>query len=106
MPLPGRLISMTFERPTYTADAVGGQVATFATLYSAVSGSLQEVKSKTIEEFAKRSAITAFRFYTETQIALLTGDRAYDGTDYYVVQSSSDQGGQGRVYSADLILKD
>ncbi len=106
MPLPGTQTTLDFERPTYTADSAGGQTPTFAALYSDIDGSLQGTSSKTGEEFAKRSAASKFTFYTTTAINLQTGDRASDGTNYYIVQSSTDEAGQGRVYSADLILKD
>ncbi len=106
MPLPGTQTSLDFQRPTYTADSAGGQTPAFASLYIDVEGSLQGTSSRTGEEFAKRSAASKFTFYTTTAIDLQTGDRAYDGTDYYIVQSSTDEAGQGRVFSADLILKD
>ncbi len=106
MPLPGTQTTLDFTRPTYTADSAGGQTLTFAALYSDVAGSLQGRSSKTSEEFAHRTAISMFKFYTTTAIDLQTGDLASDGVTNYVVQSSTDEGGQGRVFSADLILKD
>lgn len=106
MALPGTQTTLDFTRPTITTDSAGGQTNTFAALYTDVAGSLQPVRGNTIVEFAKRNMQVSHVFYTQTTLALQTGDRANDGTSYYLVQWFGDEAGQGRVFSAYLLRKD
>ncbi len=106
MPLPGAITTVTFERPDYTADAMGGQVPAFATLYDSLACSLQPATGRQVEEFGKRSMQISHVAYTDTPITLQAGDRATVGTAHYVVQYFRDEAGQGRVFAAYLLKKD
>jgi hypothetical protein len=108
MSLPGAQTALDFSRPTYTADAYGGQVPSFSAVYSSVVGSLQPAKGRTVEEFARRGMQIDFVFYTAQAITLDTNDRASDGTNYYNVEWFSPNGmaGQSRYYAAYLKRKD
>ncbi len=106
MPLPGRLQDVTFKRPAFTADAMGGQVRTNSTIYS-VSGSLQPASGRIIEEFARRSMQISHTFYTNTEIVLKAGDIMTDASAAtYNVVYFTDEAGQARVFSAHLLKKD
>ncbi len=106
MPLPGAITTVTFERPAYTADAMGGQVAAFATLYSSLACSFQPATGRQVLDFGKRSMQISHVAYTDTAIILKAGDRATVGSTHYIVQWFENMAGQNRVYAAYLLQKD
>lgn len=92
-------LTADIERPTYTADAVGGQTATFAVQYDDVPGRLHPISGRMLEYFAKRSMHVTHVFYTPVEVTVLAGDRLVIGSSYYVVQYGEDQAGQGDVFA-------
>jgi hypothetical protein len=94
------------ERPTTTADAMGGQSKSFAVTYNDVGGMLQPASGRTIEEFARRSMQISHRIYTATEVACRAGDRAIIDSVKYEVVWHEDQAGKGRVYAIYLLRKD
>lgn len=98
--------SATIERPTYTADAYGGHVATFATVYSGVPGSLQPAKGRTIDEFARRSEQVSHTFYTDTPVATLAGDRLVVSSVNYLILADADMAGRGSHFAIHCLKKD
>ncbi len=97
---------MTFQRPTYTADSLGGQIATFATIsgLSSIPVSLQPANGRIVERFAKREMDINYVCYSTQDLSgLKPGDIGNDGTDKFIVQHCEDQAGRHYCYAAYLL---
>lgn len=94
------------QRPTYAADAYGGQTATWATTYDDIRISLQPARGKVIEEFARLSMQITHVAYTGSTVSLKAGDRLVCNSKNYLVQAYRDMAGQARAYAIYLLEKD
>ena len=95
----------TLSRPTITADALGGQTRTFATV-STFRCTIQPARGKVVEEFAKRSMIVTHRAYTTTAVSVQTGDRLVSDGVNYLIHGWGKSADDGRLYHIDLERKD
>lgn len=97
------------ERATYAAASssnLGGHEPTWSEAYSDLPVSRPQTPSgRTVTEAMRRNLQVTSVFYTSTPVTVRTGDRlAWNGLKY-LVQFATDEGGQGRVYSINCLLK-
>ena len=85
------LLSFTanHQRPTYTADAMGGQTAVYATVNSKIKCALIPVASELSESYARRSIVVTHQIVTDVDCEATDGDRFVIGTAYYVLKGLS-----------------
>lgn len=92
-----------FERPTTTADAMGGQSKTFAVLHDDVQGSLQPIAGAKINVHDHLILASTHWFFTETDISdLRSGDRAVIDSVKYDVKRADREGGGNLGFCAYL----
>ena len=97
------------ERQTTAAASssnLGGNVPTFAVAYDDIPVSRpQQPTGKTLIEANRRNLQVTEVFYTSTPITAQTGDRLVWNSLKHLIQWVSDEGGQGRVYAINCLLK-
>jgi hypothetical protein len=98
----------TAQRPTYAADAYGGQVPTFAALLSDFPCTVQPKSGREVgDENGQRVMHRMFNLYTPTDItSVRTGDRIVFNSANYLVESVEDMGGRGTHFKLELLKKD
>ena len=81
--------SVSIERPTITNTVSGGQIRTYAAVYSSIRGTIQHADGSVVEEFGKRSMNVTHTFYTPTLLALQAGDRLVNGSETFIDSAAS-----------------
>jgi hypothetical protein len=100
--------SATIERRTSaqaTANNLGGDVPTWATVYADLPVSIQPAMGRTVREFARMSMQISHTAYTPTPVSLQTGDRLTCDGITYTVQSFRDMAGRGSAFAIHLLRK-
>ena len=97
----------TAQRPTITADAYGGESATFAAVISDFPCTLQPTGGKEVLENDQRIMVRTFNLYTPTDItSLRAADRVVFNSANYLVESVEDMAGRGTHFKIRLTKKD
>ena len=78
---------MTHQRATAVADAIGGNVPTWATQTSGVRAAVWPTSSAMVRDLGRRDINCTHVIATDTNLSAKTKDRFTDGTIYYQVES-------------------
>ncbi len=96
----------TIQRPTVTADAYGGESATFAALLSNFACTIQPRGGREIVENGQRIWVRMYNLYSATDItSARPGDRVVHDSINYIVDSACDMAGRGSHFKLELIRK-
>lgn len=91
--------TVSVERPTNTASAIGTSSKTWATILSGQAASIQPSSGAKALIAAQLEMVVPHTIYFASVLDVRNGDRINDGTNLYVVQWIADQGGNGTVFS-------